>query len=118
MRAALGDIMDRRPHQLGSVEPDPLPEKLTAFLREQGWIADAVVRVREKGREFVAEAVVVPRGEPPSLEAIERASLGAEGLDERLRNVALTPVSEIPRDLQRVRADQPEGMLLGGPEAG
>lgn len=78
VRAALGDLVDRRPHQLDSMEPDPLPEKLTAFLREQDWVEDAVVRVREKGREFVAEAVVVPRGESPSLEEIERASRGAE----------------------------------------
>jgi hypothetical protein len=53
----------------------------------------------------MAEAVVVPSRDAPSLDDIERASRGAERLDERLRNVALTPVRQIPDDLQRVRAD-------------
>jgi hypothetical protein len=66
--------MDRRPQVLGATELDPLPEKLTQVLREQAWIEDAVVRVRERGREFIAEALVVPCNDGASLREVETAS--------------------------------------------
>ena len=100
--------MDRRPQRIGSTELDPLPEELTAFLRQQPWIADAVVRVREKGRELIAEAIVVPKGERPSVRDVARTAEEAKALDERLRHVGLSLAQAIPEELQRVRADQPE----------
>src|SRR4051812_48975926 len=60
VRTALADIMDRRPQLFGKSEHDPLPGKLQSFIHEQDWIVDGLVRVREMGREFVAEALIVP----------------------------------------------------------
>src|SRR5205085_11177293 len=72
LRTALGDIMDRRPQKLDSKEEEPLPEQLTDFLKRQPWIDDAIVRVRERGREFTAEAHVVPKKDQLSVEEISR----------------------------------------------
>src|SRR5207245_6024305 len=60
LSTALGDVMDRRPLHLDSKQHDPLPDQVTAFLRRQPWVEDVIVRVRERGREFTAEAHVVP----------------------------------------------------------
>jgi hypothetical protein len=65
------------------------------------------VRVRERGREFIAEAIVVPKGEPV-LAHIEAATADARKLDHRLREIAIVPAAHLPEEIQRVRADQPE----------
>jgi len=103
---ALGDLIDRRPRMLGNKEVDPLPEKLTQFIKQQDWIEDAVVRVRERGRELEAEAVIVPSedaGLPSRLEALSR---DARMLDERLRHLGIMPVRNIPVELNSVRAER------------
>lgn len=63
LRTALGDIMDRRPKTLDQKEDDPIPDKITDFLKRQPWVEDAIVRVRERGRELTAEAHVVPKSD-------------------------------------------------------
>jgi len=105
VRTALGDLMDRRPEKLGSSEMDPLPEKLTHFLKDQEWVEDAIVRVREKGREYIAEALVIPRGPLPQVDEIERVSASGKTLDDRLEHLALTFRSGFPEQLEAVRPD-------------
>lgn len=105
VRTALGDIMDRRPAKLGSAEPDPLPEKLTHFIREHDWAEDAIVRVREKGREYIAEALIIPRGPLPQLDEIERVSKKGKELDDRLEHLALTFRGGFPSELEAARPD-------------
>ena len=105
---ATGDIVDRRPRKLGSFELDPLPEKLTRFFRQQPWIKDAVVRVRDRGREFVAEALIVPRDDADLSARIDGLSREACRQDDRLRHVGIMPLREIPDEFEAIRADQPE----------
>jgi cation diffusion facilitator family transporter len=100
VRAALADLMDRRPQQLLKAEPDPLPRELTEFLESQDWVADAAVRVREQGRQFLAEAMVVPKREDGLVENIEQVSQAACDLDWRLLHVNITPVSRIPDEVR------------------
>lgn len=107
LRSALGDIMDRRPQQLGDGQLDPLPEKLSAFLRGQDWVADAVVRVRERGREFAAEAFVQPRSDADLTAHIAEASERATGIDARLRQISISPVREFSPEMIAIRPDQP-----------
>jgi len=106
VRTALGDVMDRRPQRLGSGEFDPLPERLTRLIKEQDWVADALVRVREKGREYIAEALVVPRGALPPVEEIERLSDRGRKMDDRLEHLALHFRSAFPKDLDPIRPDR------------
>ncbi|HEY0411998.1 MAG TPA: cation diffusion facilitator family transporter [Allosphingosinicella sp.] len=110
LRSALGDIMDRRPQQLAGKEPDPLPQKLCDYLRGQDWVSDAIVRVREVGREFVAEAFVVPAAVGPDLvERIAEASRGAREIDRRLRDVVIAPLPEFNPGLEAIRPRSPAG---------
>ena len=109
VRTALGDILDRRPRNPLDGKLDPLPEKLTAQLRSESWVRDAVVRVRERGREFTAEAFVVPHSEEGLLEHLERCSKTTRELDPRLREIVFAPVSALPPEIQSIRPDQPPG---------
>jgi cation diffusion facilitator family transporter len=103
LKTALGDIMDRRPLTLDQKQDDPVGEKLTEFIKRQPWIEDAVVRIRERGREFTAEAHVVPRSEQVSVEEVSRTGELACDVDPRLANVTIAPVTALPEDVARAR---------------
>jgi hypothetical protein len=76
------------------------------FLRQQPWVEDVIVRVRERGREFTAEAHVVPRSKEVSVEEISRVGKLACKLDPRLADVTIAPVKQMPEDVALAR--QPE----------
>jgi cation diffusion facilitator family transporter len=103
LRAAIGDIMDRRPQALDSKKEEPVPEAIAGFLRREPWVKDVVVRVRERGREFTAVAHVVPRSETIDVAAIDSAARRACGLDPRLAEVTVAPVKKMPPDVERAR---------------
>ncbi len=109
VRTALGDILDRRPRNPLDGKLDPLPERLTAQLRAESWVRDAVVRVRERGREFTAEAFVVPHSEEGLLEHLDRCARTSREMDPRLREIVFAPMTSIPPEIQSIRADQPPG---------
>lgn len=100
------DIMDRRPLTLDQKADDPVPDHLTEFIRGQPWVEDAIVRVRERGREFTAEAHVVPRGDQVDVAEISRIGELACKLDPRLADVTIAPVKALPEDVAKAR--QPE----------
>lgn len=103
IRAALGDLLDRRPQELLSKEENPLPERLSAFFKAEDWVKDAVVRVRERGRELNAEAHVVPHFPTIELRKLSEAQQRALELDERLISVVIVPVERMPPDIVHVR---------------
>jgi cation diffusion facilitator family transporter len=105
LRTALGDIMDRKPQDILSKEDEQVPAILTDYLRRQPWVHDVVVRVRERGREFTAEAHIVPSTEDHLVEKITEAGSKAREIDPRLASITIAPVSELPDDV--VRARQP-----------
>jgi hypothetical protein len=105
IHSALGDLLDRRPEKLEGKGFDPLPEKLTSYFKKQPWLADAVVRVREDGRQFTGEVFVIPRDGEQLVERIEAASREACSLDWRLKEMLITPVRKIPELLEPTRAD-------------
>jgi len=106
LRTAVGDVMDRRPLKLDSKEVDPVPDDVTAFLRRQPWVEDVIVRVRERGREFTAEAHVVPKSDQLSVEEISRAGVLACKVDPRLADVTIAPVKELPEDIAKARQSE------------
>jgi cation diffusion facilitator family transporter len=103
LRSALGDVMDRRPQELDGREPDPLPGRLCDHLIGQDWIEDAVVRVREVGREFAAEAFVLPADGADVMARIAETSRGARDLDPRLREITVAPLPAFPDDVEAIR---------------
>jgi divalent metal cation (Fe/Co/Zn/Cd) transporter len=103
LKTALGDVMDRRPLTLDEKEEDPVTGRVDEFLRRQPWVDDVIVRVRERGREFTAEAHVVPTTDQVSVDEISRVGELACGLDPRLADVTIAPVKQMPRDVARAR---------------
>jgi divalent metal cation (Fe/Co/Zn/Cd) transporter len=103
LKTALGDVMDRRPLTLDEKEEDPVTGRVDEFLRRQPWVDDVIVRVRERGREFTAEAHVVPTTDQVSVDEISRVGELACGLDPRLADVTIAPVKQMPRDVALAR---------------
>ena len=103
LKTALGDIMDRRPNQLLAKEQDPVSDRLANFFDELPWIDEAIVRVRERGREFTAVAHVIPQEKNVSASALSAAAERAREVDPRLAEVTIAPVREFPKDVARAR---------------
>lgn len=103
LRSALGDIADRKPQAILSKEDEPVPELLTQFLRQQPWVEDVIVRVRERGREFTADAHVVPATEEGLVDAITETAQHARKIDPRLADIVIAPVRKFPPDVERAR---------------
>jgi len=103
VKSALADLMNRRPERVKDQEIDPLPEKLSGFLKAQDWVEDAVVRLREEGRYFVGEAFVAVRGGINPLDKVDAASEALKALDWRVADVVIAPVNRIPDEVARVR---------------
>ncbi len=104
LRTALGDVADRKPQSILSKEDEPVPEKLTQFLLRQAWVDDVIVRVRERGREFTAEAHILPATEVGLVDAITKAAEQAREIDPRLADVTIAPVRRFPPDVEMARA--------------
>ena len=103
LKTALGDIADRRPKDIMSKEDEPLPEMLTAHLQQQPWVKDVVVLLRERGREFTAEAYVVPADEDGLVERLTKASDDPRQIDPRLAALTIAPVRKLPEDVEKAR---------------
>jgi hypothetical protein len=58
---------------------------------------EVIVRVRERGREFTAEAHVVPPVGVVDVAEVSKASERARGIDPRLAEVTLAPLADFPR---------------------
>ena len=104
---ALGDIMDSKPQAILSKEDEKLPAILTDHFRAQPWVKDVVVRVRERGREFTADAHVVPAAEEGLVDRISETSSKAREFDPRLAELTIAPVRELPEDIEKARQPVP-----------
>ena len=103
LRTALGDIMDSKPQNVLSKEDEDVPARITDFLRRQPWVDDVIVRVRERGREFTAEAHVIPGHEEDLVDRITEAASRSREIDRRLAELTISPVREFPQDVARAR---------------
>ena len=89
------DLMDERPTRVGSRDPDPLTERVSAMLRNMDWVADADLRLREEGHVLTGEAFVVPRSDDGLTERLAHAAREIHALDWRLYDVSLVPVRSL-----------------------
>jgi cation diffusion facilitator family transporter len=98
-RAAVTDLMDKRPHVVDGSRPHPLPDQLLAAARDTDWIADAWLRVREEGHVFVGELVVVPvPGTRRLVERLEELGAWVRAYDWRMHDLVVAPVTTIDAD--------------------
>jgi hypothetical protein len=72
---------------------------METVLRQQPWVQDVGVRVRDEGHVFHVEAFVVPaEGVVPTLEQLAAARKRCADLDWKIEDVVLAPVTELPED--------------------
>jgi divalent metal cation (Fe/Co/Zn/Cd) transporter len=95
-RGAVANLMDSRPQVVDGSHAHPLPQQLLTAVRDQEWIADAWLRLREEGHVFVGELVVVPRaGTDRLVERLEQLQAFARDFDWRMHDLVVAPVARI-----------------------
>jgi divalent metal cation (Fe/Co/Zn/Cd) transporter len=60
---SIAQLMNKRPSDVESKEPDPIVDELQDAFRRLDWVADVRVRLREDGDVVTGEAFVAPRDE-------------------------------------------------------
>jgi cation diffusion facilitator family transporter len=107
LRESISDLMDERPKRHDESRPHPVIEQIKAELEAVTWIESAAIRMREHGHLITGDIWVVPTGPEAGLtERLERLGERLHGLDWRVHDVALAPVTSLE--------DVPEGLLVGG----
>jgi divalent metal cation (Fe/Co/Zn/Cd) transporter len=97
LKAAVLDLVDRRPRKTDQSAWERLPDEVRDMLRELPWVNEAEVRMREEGHVFMGEAFIVPRpGTPDLVRKLERASEAAKALDWRMHDLTIMPVESLP----------------------
>lgn len=94
--AAIRDLMNEQPMQVGNAEPDPLPDRLARRLEELPWVEAAEVRLHDDGHLFIGEAFVVPRDESRPRQRLAEARRHAMALDWRLHDLTVTLADRDP----------------------
>jgi cation diffusion facilitator family transporter len=98
-RAAVVDLMDGRPRVVDGSRPHALPGQLLAAVRDNDWIADAWLRLREEGHVFVGELLVVPApGTDRLVERLEELGGWVRDFDWRMHDLVVAPVTHIDVD--------------------
>lgn len=97
LKAAVADLIERRPQKTDQSDWEPLPDRIHAYLHRLDWVAHAEVRLRDEGHIFMGEAFVVPRaGTQDLVRKISEAAEGAKKLDWRMHELAIMPVENLP----------------------
>jgi cation diffusion facilitator family transporter len=92
LRNSVEQLMNKRPTQVESKEPDPTPQKVSDALERLPWVQEARVRLREDGDVFVGEAFIIPRDEDHLLDRVHEAAKVAESVDWRMHEISIVPV--------------------------
>lgn len=101
IRRAMQDLMDHRPADVATGEPLHLGRTLSDMLRQQPEVSDVAVRLREEGQVVAGEVFVLLRSEEKVAEQIERLTSLALGVDWKLHDLAMMPVT--PTRLKALR---------------
>jgi cation diffusion facilitator family transporter len=97
-RSAVATLMDSRPLVVDGGQPQPLPDQVLAAVLDLDWVADAWLRVREEGRVFAGELLVVPTAGTADLpERLERLGRWVRDFDWRMHDLVVSPVTHIDR---------------------
>lgn len=94
IKAAVAALLDRRARTYNDEDDHPALDLVDRYFRGLPWVKDVGVRMRDQGHVFHTEVFVVPDGEP-SLRQLEQARDDAAGLDWKLADLVVIPVSAI-----------------------
>ena len=92
---SIAQLMNKRPSDVESKEPDPIVDELQDALRRLDWVADVRVRLREDGDVVTGEAFVAPRDDRDLLRKLDEATKIANGFEWRLHDVNIVPVRQL-----------------------
>ncbi|MEX5257228.1 cation transporter [Kocuria arenosa] len=99
LKGSVADLVDSRATTYDDAAPHPLIREVETVLRQQPWVQDVGVRVRDEGHVFHVEGFVVPvAGVVPTLEQLAAARRRCTDLDWKVEDVVLAPVAELPED--------------------
>jgi len=98
-RSAVADLMDERPSVVDGSGPHRLPDELLAAVRDQEWVADAWLRLREEGHVFIGELLVVPRPDTDRLlDRLATLEKFARDFNWKVHDLVIAPVDRIEVD--------------------
>lgn len=99
LRAAVGGLIDTRAKTYDDAGPDPLGERIDAYLRGLHWVDDARSRIRDEGHVYHIESFVVIKSRcTPKIEYFEEARNACIGMDSKVQDIVIIPVSELPEE--------------------
>jgi cation diffusion facilitator family transporter len=105
LRESLSDLMDEHPKTYDEAKPHPVVDQIKQELAAVTWIEAAAVRMREHGHLLTGDIWIVPSGSEAGLtERLERLGERLHGLDWRVHDVAIAPVTSLE--------EVPEGVLV------
>lgn len=108
---AITDLADTRARTLEGNDEHPVIRQAEDHALGAPWVRHAGARIRDEGHVFHTEMFVVPRGQLPDLAEIEALRDSLAGLDWRLEDVVVVPVTDLPAEVHGGRAEdrQSEG---------
>lgn len=99
LRGSATGLMDSRATTYDDAAPHPLVREVEAVLRQQPWVRDVGVRVRDEGHVLHVEGFLAPAaGTVPTLEQLAAARRRCLELDWKIADVVLAPVAELPQE--------------------
>lgn len=107
-KGAVVDLMDRRALTIDGKQPDPLAHEITQHLRDQPWIRDSAVRIRDQGQVFHVEAFIIPKRKRVSAEQIDEVSQSISELDWKVQDVVVIPSRQLPDEADTARHRAPD----------
>lgn len=109
-KAAVSDLMARRPRTVDDRAVEPIAVRMENELRSLDWVQDASVRLRSAGHVCIGDAEVVPNDESGLVDKIDQATKHLLDLDWRLHEISIVPVRRLgavdPADAKRVRESE------------
>src|SRR5690554_642604 len=95
LKEAIGDLLDRRPHDIRTGKPETLAEELEQQLESLAWVTRAAVRLREEGNVISGEAFVIPDSDDQLVAKLAAAREMVHKQDWRLYELVIIPVAEL-----------------------
>jgi cation diffusion facilitator family transporter len=114
LRESIADLLDDAPKTHDEKRPHPLIDEVRREVADSGWVADAVLRMRENGHVMSADVWVVPVDDAAVADRVEELTERLRDLDWRIADVIVSPVRTIegaPGEL-RVVIPPPEGVMV------
>ncbi|AZS48114.1 MULTISPECIES: cation transporter [Microbacterium] len=108
-KGAVVDLMDQRARTFDDKHPHPLGQMITQLIREQTWVADAAVRIRDQGQVFHVEAFVLPKKRRVAVDALDRLAQSISDLDWKVQDVVIIPSTQLPEEADAARCRPAQG---------